>query len=168
MDDSWEAVLSRTGRSSFGFFYDEKIHLERELGAYPRIVQFAHPPYGVQFKLAGSRFAFNLVLCRVAPEQDRAARASELGHLAEVYRYFEKLTGNRGITILAGRFGSDHEQASRTFLSAGGEDIIAVRAKTGWSDGRIFASSALRPWIREAGVDTSSIHPFYLTLETAK
>jgi hypothetical protein len=111
MDENWEAAVSRRG--FFGFIYNGRVQLVRDLGTYPG-KQFKQPPYGAQFRLAGTRFAFNLVACQ----------ATENAGLSAVYRHFERLTGNRGMTILV----------------AGG--------------GQMIASPALRTRIEKAGVDS--------------
>jgi hypothetical protein len=95
MDEGWEAVLNGDG-GYYGFFYDERLQVVKELGVYRGPGTFTRPPYGVQFRLPRSRFTFNFVACRVRPGRSSG--------LAEVTRWFENLTGNRGITILSARF----------------------------------------------------------------
>lgn len=92
MGDNWEAILDGTD-GSYGFLYNERIEAARELGTYHGESRFAQPPYGVQFRVPSTGLVFNLVGCRIS--------TGEAGGLADVTRYFEKLTGNRGITILA-------------------------------------------------------------------
>jgi len=159
MDEGWEASVSRGG--SFGFLYSERVQMVKELGTYSGKSDFAQPPYGAQFRLAGSRFALNLVLCHVG-QKDYRSRAAEIAGLSLVYRYFENLTGNHGITLLlAAGLGSDRERAAR-LLGAGG-DVVLLKT----SD-RIFASAALRPRIEKAGTDPSTPPAVYIVLRTGK
>jgi len=169
MDDGWEATLSREG--FYGFFYSERVPLVRELGTYPGPSQFGRPPYGAQFRLAGSRFAFNLVVCHIDAEKGPKAGAAEIAHIVQVYRYYEKLTGNRGITILAGSFG---EEAYPALPAVARGEVIALEADSSGTDHlhdrreHMFASTALRPLIEEAGIGTSTPHPAYVVLRTGK
>jgi len=133
LDDSWEAVLNGVG-GYYGFFHNERLEVVKELGTYRGPTRFARPPYGVQFRLARSRFAFNLVACRVA--------ARETAGLADVSRWFEKLTGNRGITILAARF-EDGQEPTR---------------------GQLLPGTAFRSRLGRSGVETLLPHLAYLTL----
>jgi len=137
MDDGWEAVLNGAG-GYFGFFYDERVEVVKELGTYRGPGRFPRPPYGVQFRLSHSRFAFNLVACRVA--------AGETAGLADVSRWFEKLTGDRGITILAARF-------------EGGQDP---------SRGQLFPGAAFRSRLGRSGVEVSLPHLAFLTLKAGQ
>jgi hypothetical protein len=89
LNEGWGAVVSRSG--GFGFIFSERLELSKDLGTYPGKSQRANPPYGAQFKVAGTRFVFNLVVCR---------RTTEASLPASVHRYFEELTGNHGITLL--------------------------------------------------------------------
>jgi hypothetical protein len=90
--DGWEAILSRRG-GFFGFFFDERVEVVKELGTWRGPGRLARAPYGVRFRLSGTRFAFTIVACRVT--------SAEVPHLPDVSRFFEDLTGNRGTTILA-------------------------------------------------------------------
>jgi hypothetical protein len=169
MDDDWEADLSRGG--FFGFFYNNRVQLIKELGTYPETVQFARPPYGAQFRFSGTRFAFNVVVCHIEAEGDQKTRMAEIAHLAAVHRYFERLTGNRGITILlAGGLGDDPEQAVRLLMAVTRGEVLAVKTNLtgtkGSHDGDegMFASAALRPRIEEAGIGDSMPHPAYVIL----
>jgi len=147
MDDRWEAVLNGAG-GYYGFFYDERLEVVKELGTYRGSGRFPRPPYGVlaervlaygvQFRLARSRFAFNLVACRVA--------ARDTAGLADVSRWFERLTGNRGITILAARF-EDGQDPTR---------------------GQLFPGTAFRSRLGRSGVETFLPHLAYLTLRAGQ
>lgn len=165
LDEGWEASVSRGG--SFGFFYSNRVQLVKELGTYHETGHFVRPPYGAQFRLSGTPFAFNLVVSHVESETDRKAREAEIAHLRAVYLYFEKLTGNRGITILlAGGLGDDEEQEFRSLVAAARGEVIAVGRNTGGE--RMFASAALRPRIENAGISGSTLHPMYVVLKTGK
>lgn len=167
MDEGWEAVSSGGG-GSFGFFYNERVQLVKELGAYPGKGQFLRPPTGARFRLTGTGFTFNVIVCDVMSGKDQNARSAEIVRLIDVYRYFEKLTGNRKCTILAGRFGREHEAALRSLVEGARGDVIAVRAKsftaTG-GGGRILTSSELRPRIEDAGISSSPPHPAFVVLK---
>ena len=165
LDDGWEASVSRGG--SFGFFYSERVQLVKELGTYHETGQFVRPPYGAQFRLSGTPFSFNLVVSHVESETDHGARRAEIAHLRAVYLYFEKLTGNRGITILlAGGLGDDEEQEFRSLVAATRGEVIPVGHHGGGE--RMFASAALRPRIENAGISGSTLHPMYVVLKTGK
>lgn len=173
LDNGWEAAVSRGG--FFGFFYSNRVQLTKELGTYRETGQFVRPPYGAQFRLSGTRFAFNLVVCHVESEKDRKARAKEIAHLRAVHTYFEKLTGNRGITILlAGGLGDAEEQEFRSLVAAARGEVIAVKAGPSGAGsrhdggGRVFASAALRPRIENAGISGTTLHPIYVVLKTGK
>ncbi|MGD0727270.1 MAG: hypothetical protein ABSB63_17085 [Spirochaetia bacterium] len=173
MDDGWEAAVSRGG--FFGFFYSNRVQLVKELGTYHETGQFVRPPYGAQFRLLGTRFVFNLVVCHVETERGRKAKATEIAHLRAVYHYFEELTGNRGITILlAGGLGDEEEPEFRSLVAATRGEVIAVKADPPGTGGlhdrgeRVFASAALRPRIENAGISASTLHPMYVVLKTGK
>ena len=165
LDEGWEAAVSRGG--SFGFFYSSRVQLIKELGTYHESGQFVRPPYGAQFRLSGTSFAVNLVVSHVESETDHGARRAEIAHLRAVYLYFEKLTGNRGITILlAGGLGDDEEQELRSLVAAARGEVIPVGRHGGGE--RMFASAALRPRIENAGISGSTLHPMYVVLKTGK
>lgn len=170
MDDSWEAAMSRGG--FFGFFYNNRVQLIKELGTYPETAQFVRPPYGAQFRFSGTRFLFNLIVCHIESKGDQKTRMAEIAHLAAVHRYFERLTGNRGITILlAGGLGDDHEQAVRLLMAMTRGEVLAVKTTPSGTKGRhdgdegMFASATLRPRIEEAGIGASMPHPAYVILK---
>ncbi|MGA2481147.1 MAG: hypothetical protein ABSG63_20580 [Spirochaetia bacterium] len=62
LNEGWGAVVSRSG--GFGFIFSERLELSKDLGTYPGKSLRANPPFGAQFKVAGTRFVFNLVVCR--------------------------------------------------------------------------------------------------------
>ena len=159
MDEGWEAAVSRGG--SFGFLYCKRVQMVKELGMYPAKKDFAQPPYGAQFRLAGNRFALNIVLCHVE-QKDLKSRAAEIAGLSSVYRYFENLTGNRGITLLlAAGLGDDREKAAQLLMAR--EDVMLLKAS-----GRVFASAALRWRIEKAGIGASTPPTAYVILRTGK
>jgi hypothetical protein len=129
LGEEWGAAVSRGG--GFGFLYSERVELLRDLGTYPGKSQRGRPPYGAQFRLPGTRFAFNLVVCSV----------EEASLLGSVHRYYEQLTGNRGITLVLNAAGHDARPADR-----------------------LFASPALKPRIKESGVLSTALHPAYVIL----
>ncbi|HTP58261.1 MAG TPA: hypothetical protein VMM82_05045 [Spirochaetia bacterium] len=186
--DGWAAAVSDTEeqavkyRESFGFFYDERVELYRMLGPYRGEGDFVRPPYGANFKVKGSPLAFNLVACHVDPGLGPQARAAEMAHLGDVYKYFEKLTGNRGMTIIAGDFGEEKMPAFRALTEQAGQQVLPAKATTMSATGlaraedHIFVSPALRPrvekadvlyWTRDWKASRSSISdhfPVYLVL----
>jgi hypothetical protein len=141
MDDGWEAAVSRSGY--FGFIYSDKIQMVRDLGTYPEKGEFLHAPYAAQFRLVGTRFRVNLVLCHIEPDRDRKTNAAEIALMADVHRHFEDLTGNRGITLLLAGGLRDHGQ-------------------------RMFASAPLRLLIEKSGFGASTPPVAYVTLGAGK
>ncbi len=190
--DGWEAAVSEKDQRSakskelFGFFYNDRVELYKLLGAYQGVGQFSRPPFGANFKVKGSPFSFNLVACHIDSENGERARAAEIDRLGDVYRYFEKLTGNRGMTIMAGDFGEDRIPSFRSLLALGGQQVLPRKATTMGKNGldrdydHIFVSPALRPRIAKADVlywtndfegtrDTVSNHfPVYLVLKAGR
>jgi len=170
MDEGWEAAVSKDG--FFGFLYNDRVQMVKELGTYPGKGEFVRTPYGAQFRLAGTRFSLNLVLCHIESSMGQKPKAAEGASLAAVYRYFENQTGNHGITLLfAGGLGDEHEQASRSLVARG--DVMALRTNLPRTErrdegGRMFASTALRSRIEESGISTSTPHAAYVTLRTGK
>lgn len=182
LDERWEGVMSekenraRGLREFFGFIFNDRVELVKMLGAYPPPDTFIRPPYGAQFKLRGSRFAFNLVACHIT---QGAARSTEIFRLADVYRYFEKLTGNRGITILAGDFNDDKPRSFDSFLGGTDRQVVAVRGTMSGRRGadpgfdHMFASAALQPRIEAAdlfscGEPGARRLPVYLVLKAGR
>jgi hypothetical protein len=171
MNDNWEADVSRSGY--FGFIYNDKIQMAKNLGTYPGKNEFLHTPYAAQFKLAGTRFSVNLVLCHIETNTDRKVKTAEIAHLADVYRYFENLTGNRGITLLlAGGFSDEPERVSESVIPQ--REMVSLRANLSATEGphdqgqRMFASVALRLQIEESGFGASAPSVDYVILKTGK
>jgi hypothetical protein len=171
MDDGWEAAVSRNGY--FGFIYNDRVQMVKDLGTYQGKDEFLHIPYGAQFKVAGTRFAVNLVLCHIETSKNRSLKSAEIARLADVYRYFENLTGNRGITLLlAGGLGDVPEQASLSLLPQG--EMVSLHRNLTATAGphdqgqRMFASVALRSMIEESGFGASAPHVAYVVLRTGK
>ena len=167
LDDSWEAAVSRSGY--FGFIYNDRIQMVKDLGTYPEEGRFLHAPYAAQFRLVGTRFAVNLVLCHIEPDKDRTRSAAQIARLADVYRYFEKLTGNRGITLLlAGGLGDVSGQASESLMPPG--EMVSLRAHLAGAEGphhqaqRMFASPSLESLIEESGFGASIPPVAFVTL----
>ena len=163
LDDSWEAVMSRAG--SFGFFYnDDQVQLVRELGTYPDKAQFARSPYGAQFRLSGTRFLFNIVICHIAAGTDQEPSTDEIANLASVYRYFEKISGDRGMTVLlAGGIENRYAQEIRSLLEGARSALVALDENLSGTGSlhdrkqRFFASAALYPRIEEVKMDDSTL-----------
>ncbi len=171
MDDGWEAAVSRSGY--FGFIYNDRIQMVKDLGAYPGKGEFLRTPYAAQFRLVGTRFAVNLVLCHIATKKDNGLKAAEIARLADVYRYYENLTGNHGITLLlAGGLSDVTEQASESLIPQG--EMVSLhsnpRAPESSHDKgrRMFASVALRSQIEEAGFGSSTPQVAYVVLNARK
>jgi hypothetical protein len=171
MGDSWEAAVSRSG--FFGFIYNDKIQMVKDLGTYPERGEFFHAPYAAQFRLAGTRFLVNLVLCHIEVDKEHSSRAAAIGRLGQVYRYFENLTGNRGITLLlAGGFNDEPEQASESLVPQG--EMVPLRTNLAAAEGhhdqgqRMFTSSGLRFLIEESGFGASLPPVAYVTLGAGK
>ena len=171
MDDGWEAAVSRSGY--FGFIYKDRIQMVKDLGTYPGKGEFLHAPYAAQFKLAGTSFAVNLVLCHIETNKDRNFKATELASLTSVYRYFEKLTGNRGITLLlSGGLSDVTEQAPESMAPQAGmvslrSNLTAVKGPRDQGQ-RVFVSVALQSLIEESGYGTSAPPVAYVILRTGK
>ena len=85
---------SRSYREHFGFFFDDKVELSRDLGEYPRPHEFFRPPYGAQFRMKATGFTFNLIACHIVYGKSEREREAEISHLEEVYQYFDGLTEN--------------------------------------------------------------------------
>jgi len=171
MQDDWEAAVSRSG--FFGFIYNDRVQMVKDLGTYPGKGEFLHAPYAAQFKLARTRFVVNLVLCHIETNRDGKFEAAEIARLAGVYRYFENLTGNRGITLLlAGGLSDVPEQTSESLIPQG--EMVSLRTNLTATDGphdqgqRMFASVALRSLIEESGFGASTPPVAYVTLKTSQ
>ena len=176
LDGDWEAVMSEKGpgprrlKEFFGFLFNYRVEIVKILGAYPPPGDFNRPPFGIQFRLKGTRFAINLIACHVIDYNSERIRMAEIGRLGEVYRYYEKLTGDRGITIIAGDFNDERPKSFTALLGQGGNDVISV--KTAGND-HIFVSAALKPRVQKSNISfgpkTDSGHlPVYVVLKAGK
>jgi hypothetical protein len=169
LDDDWEAAVSGQGEH-YGFFYDDHVQLVKELGLYPRAEQFAQPPYGAQFRVMGSKLTFNLIACHIRLEKDGHPGTDEITHLTEVYRHFENMTGNRGITVLAGLFGERSEKVLQAISRVEGDSMIAVNQtlpggeNTGSGGRNLFVSTMFRCHVQKAGIGDSALHPAHIVL----
>jgi len=190
--DGWEAAISDNEQESakysefFGFFYNERVQLYRMLGPYPGDALFSRPPYGANFKVKGTSFSFNLIACHIDSSKGARAREAEIDRLGAVYKYFEKLTGNHGITIMAGDFGEERMRAFHALTDEGGEQVLPLKATAMESSGvernddHIFVSPGLRPrvekadvlyWTRDWGGSRSTVSdhfPVYLVLKAGR
>ena len=183
--DGWEGAISKHSQF-FAFFYNERVELYKMLGEYPGAGQFSRPPCGANFRVKGSPFSFNLVACHIDSAQGAGARNAEIDRLGDVYRYFEKLTGNHGMTIMAGDFGEDRIPSFRSLLALGGQQVLPDKATTmgrnglGRDEDHIFVSAALRPRVQKADVlywtrdfegsraTVSNHFPVYLVLKAGR
>jgi len=167
MDESWEAAVSRSGY--FGFIYRDRIQMVKDLGTYVGKGEFLYAPYAAQFRLVGTRFRVNLVLCHMEPGRDPRIKAAEIALLADIHRYFENLTGNRGITLLlAGGLSDLPGQASEPLILQG--EMVPLRASLTAAEGprdhgqRMFASAQLRLLIEKSGFGATTPPVAYVTL----
>ena len=161
----WSDTMSESGEGSarylefFGFFYDGKVRLSRRLGEFPRAHEFLRPPYGAQFVSLQSGLTFNLVACHIVYGTSERARRQEISHLGEVYRYFEGITGNQGITIIAGDFNEEKPRAFQALADLDDQDAVPPRPTTLGARGpdhaydHIFLPPVLRALETAAGVD---------------
>ena len=112
LGSGWSDLMSATGEGSpryqehFGFFYDSAVEMVSVIGEYPG-TGFFRPPFGARFKARASGFAFTLVACHIVYGRTEKARAAEIAHLGEVYRWFEERTGRKGDTIIVGDFNDE-------------------------------------------------------------
>jgi hypothetical protein len=166
LNDSWEAAVSTRGY--FGFIFNDRIQMVKELGIYPGKGEFLHAPYAAQFRLVGTRFAVNLVLCHVETNRNGRLKEAEIARLAHVYRYYEDLTGNHGITLLlAGGLRDGPEQTASSLIP---EMVPLSTSPTAAKSPRtqehgLFASVALRPLIEESGLGASTSSVAYVVLK---
>jgi deoxyribonuclease-1-like protein len=121
---------SRRYQEHFGFFYDDKVELSRDLGEYPQLHEFFRPPYAVQFRVKSTGFTFNLVACHIIYGRSERERVAEISHLEEVYQYFDGLTENKGITIVAGDFNEDRSAAFASLTENDDRDAIPSEGTT--------------------------------------
>jgi len=132
----WSDFVSAPGEGSkgyqehFGFFYDDKIELSRDLGEYPAPREFFRPPYAVQFRVKSTGFTFNLVACHIVYGRSEKERVAEISHLEEVFAYFDGLTENKGLTIIAGDFNEDKSAAFASLTENGNRDAIPPEGTT--------------------------------------
>jgi endonuclease/exonuclease/phosphatase family metal-dependent hydrolase len=150
---------SKSYQEHFGFFYDEKVEFARDLGEYSAPHEFLRPPYALQFRVKSTGFIFNLVACHIIYGKSEKERIAEISHLQEVYRYFEGLSQNRGITIIVGDFNEDKSADFSSLTSRGDNDAIPAGGTTMGTRGpdhfydHMFIPSNLQPRIHKAGVD---------------
>ena len=150
---------SRAYKEHFGFFYDDKVAISRDLGEYPLTREFFRPPYAVQFRVKATGFTFNLVACHIIYGHSEKERIEEISHLEEVSRYFDGLTQNKGATIIAGDFNEDRASAFAVLTENGDSDAIPVEGTTMGPRGpahfydHMFIPKGLQPRIRKADVD---------------
>lgn len=188
----WSDAMSESGEGSaryqefFGFFYDERVQLVSKLGEYPKLHEFFRPPYGAQFKSKDSGLTFNLVACHIIYGKSERERVAEIGHLGEVYQYFEAMTGNKGVTIIVGDFNEDKSAAFQSLAALDDQEAIPQEGTTIGTRGpahaydHVFLPPALRSLETSAGVDywttdysgtrklVSDHFPVYVVLKVGK
>jgi len=161
----WADFVSSRGEGSrhyqehFGYFFDDKVELSKDLGEYARNGEFFRPPYGAQFRVKSTGFIFNLVACHIVYGKSHADRATEIRHLEEVYEYFDGLTENRGTTVIAGDFNDEEAVDFSSLTDHGDTDVIPSKGTTIGSRGpdhfydHVFVPAALRARVEKSGVD---------------
>jgi len=161
----WADFVSIQGEGSknyqehFGFFYDEKVDLSRDLGEYPRRHEFFRPPYAVQFRMRSTGFTFNLVVFHIVYGKSEKERVAEISHLEEVYQYFDGLTENKGITIITGDFNENKPGDFTSLTDQRDNDAIPAEGTTMGINGpdhfydHIFIPWTLRSRVEKADVD---------------
>lgn len=161
----WADFVSTQGEGSrkyqehFGFFFDDKVEISRDLGEYPRPHEFFRPPYGVQFRVKATGFAFNLVACHIVYGKVESERVAEIRHLEEVYQYFDGLTQSMGITIIAGDFNEDKMGAFTALTETGDREVIPAEGTTIGARGpdhfydHVFIPTALQSRLEKADID---------------
>jgi endonuclease/exonuclease/phosphatase family metal-dependent hydrolase len=161
----WADFMSTQGEGSrhyqehFGFFFDDKVELSRDLGEYARANEFFRPPYGAQFRVKSTGFTFNLVACHIVYGRNERERVAELRHLEEVYQYFDGLTENKGRTIIAGDFNEEKAADFASLTDHGDRDVIPAGGTTIGTHGpdhfydHMFIPAALQARVEKADVD---------------
>jgi endonuclease/exonuclease/phosphatase family metal-dependent hydrolase len=135
------------------------VELSRDLGEYPTPHEFFRPPYALQFRVKSTGFTFSLVACHIVYGKSEKERRAEINHLEEVYTYFEGLSENKGITIIAGDFNEDKSADFGSLTSHGDSDVIPVEGTTMGTHGpdhfydHMFIPSTLRSRVEKANVD---------------
>jgi len=162
---SWSDYVSLRGEGSkryqehFGFFYDHKLELARNLGEYAKAREFIRPPYGVEFRVKASGFTFNLVACHIIYGTNEKDRVEEISHLEEVYQYFEGMTENKSTTVIVGDFNEDKPADFAPLTANGDFDAVPDEGTTIGTRGpdhfydHIFIPSSLRSRVEKADVD---------------
>lgn len=161
----WSHVVSdvsvgdKSYKEFFGFFYNDKVEVVSVLGFYPDEENaFMRPPFGVQFRVKETGFTFNLVLAHIVYGDNPKVRLAEINHLGKAYEYFERLTANLGMTIIAGDFNMESLSAFKSLVDLGVVELGTVKkstlGKTGAANDydHMFASKALIPRVKESDV----------------
>jgi endonuclease/exonuclease/phosphatase family metal-dependent hydrolase len=161
----WADFISTQGEGSrhyqehFGFFFDDKVALSRDLGEYPKQHVFFRPPYGAQFIVKSTGFTFNLVACHIVYGKSEKERAAEISHLEEVYQYFDGLTENKGITIITGDFNEDKTEDFASLTGQRDRDVIPAKGTTMGIHGpdhfydHMFIPATLQSRVEKADID---------------
>lgn len=149
---------SRRYQEHFGFFYDDKVVLSRDLGEYPLFHEFLRPPYAVQFRVKSTGFTFTLVACHIIYGRSDRERVEEISHLGEVARYFDGMTAKAG-TIVAGDFNEDRAAAFASLTDSGDRDVVPAEGTTMGARGpahfydHVFIPRDLQSRVRKADAD---------------
>lgn len=150
------AVGTKAYKEYFGFFYNSStVGLVRHLGYYQG-EGFMRPPYGIQFISNG--FSFNLVIAHIVFGDNKSDRIAEIMNLGKVYAYFEGMTDNRGMTIIAGDFNEESIKNFSRLLDIGVSEMTSVgkttfgKTELGNDYDHIFISSILVPRIVKSDV----------------
>jgi deoxyribonuclease-1-like protein len=164
LGEGWSDFMSPEGEGSrryqehYGFFYNESVELVTVLGEFPGRT-FFRPPFGARFRVKATGFSFTLVACHVIYGRDEAARAAEISHLGEVYRWFEEKTGGRGSTVIAGDFNDERASDFSSLSSLGDRDVLPGTGTTIGKHGpdhdydHIFVPPGLLSRVKAADVD---------------
>ena len=137
LGSGWSDTVSDVGEGSaryrefFGFFYSgSRVELVKKLGEFPGVREFVRPPVGVQFKSRDSGLTFNLVACHIVYGKSERERTEEISHLGEVYRNFEGMTGNLGVTMIVGDFNEERSAAFRSLAALDDREVIPQEGTT--------------------------------------
>lgn len=164
LPSGWKYIISpnsvgeKTYREYYGFLYNDKVEVVKDVGFFPnKENEFARPPYCVQFRDKASGFVFNVAIIHViygVPSQ----RIAEINNLGKAYTYFENETGNLGNTIIAGDFNEENIDSFKSIIDLGTSEVSSIKKTTlGESSpvndyDHMFVSLKLKFYIKEADV----------------
>lgn len=154
---SEHSVGTKIYKEFYGFFYNDRIELVKLLGFYPG-EGFMRAPYGAQFKVKDSDFTFNLIIAHIVFGDSAKDRIAEINNLGKVYEYFESITGNKQITMIAGDFNFENIAEFDELIDMGSTEISPVKKSTLGEKGPVsdydhmFVSNNLKQYIVESDV----------------